>query len=132
MKKNSVVETVASFVEAMNRGDLESALRHNSDDAVFISAPGTMVTGREAIRGALGMMMAAKPRITTQIQDVLTSGDVALYHSRWTMRGKTPEGKVFDESGESADVLRLGPDGRWQIVIDNPWGTSILKGFAGK
>ncbi len=122
---------MAAFVDAVNRGDLESALRHYSDDAVFIAAPGTMVTGRDAIGEALGVMMAAKPRITTHIQDVLTSGDVALYHSRWAMRGKTPDGSAFDESGESADVLRLGPDGRWQIVIDNPWGTSILKGFDG-
>ncbi len=29
-------------------------------------------------------------------------------------------------SGESTDVLRRQPDGRWLIALDNPWGVQIL------
>jgi len=29
-------------------------------------------------------------------------------------------------SGESTDVLRRQEDGRWLIVLDNPWGAQIL------
>jgi uncharacterized protein (TIGR02246 family) len=119
-------ETVAAFVAAMNRGDLEAAIRLYDPDAVFVPEPGTVVVGREAIRAALAAMLAARPRLVTSARIVLAGEDLALYHSEWTMEGATSDGATVRESGRSADVLRRDAGGAWRIAIDNPWGTTLL------
>jgi uncharacterized protein (TIGR02246 family) len=119
-------ETVAAFVAAVNRGDLEAALRSYDADAVFVREPGTVVVGREAIREALAAMLASRPRIVTSARIVLAGEDLALYHCEWTMESATPGGESLRESGRSADVLRRDAGGSWRIAIDNPWGTSLL------
>jgi len=119
-------EAVAAFVAAVNRGDLEAALRSYDPDAVFVREPGTVVVGREAIREALAAMLAARPRIVTSARVVLAGEDLALYHCEWTMESATPGGESLRESGRSADVLRRDAGGSWRIAIDNPWGTSLL------
>jgi ketosteroid isomerase-like protein len=57
---------------------------------------------------------------------VIEAGDLALYLGRWTLRGTDPAGKSVMLGGESADILRRHADGRWLIVIDNPWGAQVL------
>ena len=122
MSEHSPESTVASFVEAVNRGDLEAALRHYEDEAVFAVQPGVVVSGRSSIREALGGMLTAQPRIVTDTFKVIREGDIALYHSRWSM---SLAGGA-SESGVSADVLRMQTNGEWKIAIDNPWGASVL------
>ncbi|GMU65264.1 MAG: hypothetical protein AMXMBFR36_15380 [Acidobacteriota bacterium] len=119
-------EAVAAFVAAVNRGDLEAALRLYDADAVFVPEPGTVVVGREAIRDALSAMLAARPRIVTSARIVLAGEDLALYHSEWTMEAADPGGETVRETGRSADVLRRDAGGTWRIAIDNPWGTRLL------
>lgn len=119
-------EAVAAFVAAVNRGDLEAALRSYDEEAVFVAGPGRVVVGRAAIRAALAAVLAARPRIVTSARIVLAGEDLALYHCEWAMEAATPEGATVRESGRSADVLRRDPGGTWRIAIDNPWGTSLL------
>ena len=54
--------------------------------------------------------------------------ELALYHSKWSMRGTGPDGAQVEVSGQSSDVLRRQADGTWKIAIDNPWGTTVLGG----
>jgi ketosteroid isomerase-like protein len=37
-----------------------------------------------------------------------------------------PRGESVVLGGESTDVLRRQPDGRWLIAIDDPWGARVL------
>jgi ketosteroid isomerase-like protein len=67
-----------------------------------------------------------RPTLTSKVQHVLEAGDVALYLGRWQLRGTDPAGGPVMLSGESTDVLRRQPDGRWLIAIDDPWGTQLL------
>lgn len=126
MAELTVPETVGSFVDAINRGDLDAAIEFYETDATFIPQPGTVVVGREAIRNALAQMLSARPRLVTHAQQHLCAGDVALYHSDWSMRGKAPDGGALELSGRSADVLCRSTDGVWRIRIDNPWGVAVL------
>ena len=57
---------------------------------------------------------------------MIEAGGVALYSSKWTLVGTSPEGKQVEMSGTSSDVLRQQKDGRWLVAVDNPWGTSIV------
>lgn len=127
MKTLDPLDAVAQFVDAMNQGDLETALSFYEPQASFVVKPGVVVIGTIAIREALTEMVALKPTLSTEAQQVVEAGDIALYCSRWSLCGTDPVGNVVQMNGCSSDVLRRQPNGNWRIALDNPWGTEIIK-----
>jgi len=114
--------TVRLFAEYLNAGDLDAALTLYDDQASFLPEPGTVVTGTAAIRAALQSFFAIRPVLTGDIQRVVEAGDTALVVNAWTLSGALPDGTPVRQEGRSADVLRRQPDGRWLLLIDDPWG----------
>ena len=126
MKTLSPLDAVTQFVNAMNKGDLETALGLYEPEASLVAQPGVVVTGTLALREALAGFVALKPTMTSEAHQVVETGDVALYCSRWNLRGTDPAGNPVQMSGRSSDILRRQPDGNWLIALDNPWGTDIV------
>lgn len=126
MKTSSPLDAVTHFVNAMNRGDLNTALSMYEPGASLVVQPGTVVTGTSALREALAGFAALKPTITTEAYKVMEADGAALYCSRWTMRGTDPAGNPVQLGGLSSDVFRRQPDGNWLIALDNPFGAEIL------
>ena len=126
MKTRNPLEAVAQFINAMNNGDLETALTVYEPGASLVVKPGVVATGTVALREALAGFVALKPTLTTESQQVMEAGDVALYCSRWRLRGTDPAGNPVHMGGRSSDVLRRQSDGNWLIALDNPWGTDIV------
>src|SRR5262245_27023958 len=120
------IDTVNQLSSAINRGDVEAALALYQADAVLMAQPGQPARGANEVRAALAQFTALKPTLRTQAESVVEAGDVALYIGRWTLRGTDPSGKPVAMEGESSDVLRKQPDGRWLIALDNPWGAKVL------
>ena len=96
------------------RARSEQLARHFSDEATH--------QWRKALTG----FIALKPTLTMEARELVQTGDLALYLSRWNLRGTGPDGKEVRMNGSSTDVLRRQSDGRWLIVIDNPWGIALL------
>ena len=119
-------DTVAQLVQAINRGDLPEAVGLYEPNAVLVVRPGQVARGTAEIRDALAGFVALKATLRSQAQRVLEAHDVALYLGRWSLRGTDPSGQAVLLSGESTDVLRRQPDGRWLIALDNPWGAQLL------
>mgnify|MGYP001572456694 FL=1 len=126
MKTLSPLDAVTQFVNAMNNGDLETALGLYEPGASLVAQPGVVVTGTLALREALAGFVALKPTMTNEAHQVVEAGDVALYCSRWSLRGTDPAGNPVQMSGRSSDILRRQPNGTWLIALDNPWGTDIV------
>jgi uncharacterized protein (TIGR02246 family) len=122
MTADSPAEVIEQFTEALNGGDIDRAMSLYEPGATFAPQPGQAVEGRQAIRAALDRFAALRPRMKGEITSVITAGDVALVMNRWRLRGTQPDGAPVEMGGRSADVLRRGPDGRWRILIDDPWG----------
>ena len=120
------IDTVNRLVDAINRGDLESAAKLYEPDAALVAQPGRLARGSVQLREALGGFIALKPTLRSEAQEVIEAGDVALYMGRWNLRGTDPAGKEVVMAGASADILRRQEDGRWLIALDNPWGDQIL------
>jgi len=120
------IDTVNRLVDAINRGDLEKATKLYEPGAVLVVQPGKLARGSTQLREALAGFIALKPTLMSEAQEVVEAGDVALYVSRWNLRGTDPAGKTVVMAGESADILRRQEDGRWLIALDNPWGDQIL------
>jgi uncharacterized protein (TIGR02246 family) len=117
-------DTITSFSALLVEGDLDGLVGLYEPDAAFVSQPGTVVTGREAIRDALGAFLALQPRMTGKIEKTLRTSDIALVANRWTLTGTGPDGDPVELAGVSADVLRRREDGRWGIAVDDPWGSA--------
>ena len=126
MNQPNPAETVKSLIEAINQGNLDKALSFYEPNAAFIVQPGNITRGRDGIRTALQGFISLKPSLKGEAHQVVKSGDVALYCSKWTLLGTLPNGKPVEMSGVSSDVLRKQADGQWLVAVDNPWGTRIV------
>jgi uncharacterized protein (TIGR02246 family) len=115
---------IERFSELLASGDLDAMVELYEPYATFAPQPGEHVSGREAIRAALGAFLAVRPRMTGRIEKVLRAGDTALVANRWKLSGTAPDGSPVEMAATSADVLRRRADGSWGIVIDDPWGAA--------
>jgi ketosteroid isomerase-like protein len=80
------------------------------------------VSGPPALRAMFAGFIAAKARFTFHGHEVIQAGDVALHLTPWRMAGVAPDGTAVTASGLSVAVLRRQADGRWLLVIDDPYG----------
>ena len=119
-------DAVNDLVDAINRRDLEGAVAAYTRDGVLVVQPGQLARGTAQLRDALAGFIALRPVLRSETQHVMESEDVALYLGRWSLRGTDPAGNAVVLGGESTDVLRRQPDGRWLIALDNPWGVQLL------
>ncbi len=126
MSNPNPADVVDRLCAAINHCDIETAMTLYEPEAAFVAQPGNVVIGTKALRDALAGFIALKPTITTEAHRLIQAGDVALYCSKWNLRGTDPQGKALWMEGRSADVLRRQPGGVWLIAIDNPWGAEIL------
>jgi uncharacterized protein (TIGR02246 family) len=122
MTAHTPTEAIELVSERISAGDLDGALAMYEPDAAFTPQPGQMVVGTAAIRQALEGFTVLRPKLAGQVEKVIESGDVALVLNRWTLDGTAPDGARIEMGGLSADVLRRQPDGRWLVLIDDPWG----------
>lgn len=120
------IDTVKQLVDAINNRDIERAVAAYERGAVLLVQPGQLARGSTQLKEALAGFIALKPTLRSEAQEFIEAGDIALYMGRWSLRGTDPSGKPVEMAGESADILRRQKDGRWLIVLDNPWGAQIL------
>jgi hypothetical protein len=43
------------------------------------------------------------------------------------MTGTAPDGSAIEQGGLSVALLRRQPDGRWLMVVDDPFGDELLR-----
>ena len=99
MSNPNPADVVARLVAAINRCDIETAMTLYAPEAAFVAQPGNVVTGTKALRDALAEFIALKPTITTGAQRLIQAGDVALYCSKWSLRGTDSQGKALRMEG---------------------------------
>ncbi len=126
------LEVITRLTAAINRGDPSAMLQYFHPDAVLVVQPlagqaGQTARGHAAIREAYGGFFSLKPALERRSQQIIEAGDIALHYSRWALKATSPDGKTFERTATSSDVLRKQPDGRWLVVIYNPYGTAILE-----
>lgn len=126
MDHSHIQSTIDTNNAAVAAGDIEGILATYESEAVLKAQPGMLVTGNAALREAFKQFTAISPKITVLNQDLIQAGDIALHTYAWKMSGKSPDGYPIEQNGFSIIVLRKQPDGRWLMVIDNPFGDYLL------
>jgi len=113
-------DTVYHLLAARSRGDTAAALACYDTEAGVVVQPGTITTGEAGIRRFTKTTMTQP--IAFGDREIMEVDGIALHLSKWTLRpGGGPE-----IVGRTTDVLRRQPDGSWLMLIDNPWGVSVL------
>ncbi len=92
-------------------------------NAVLIPGPGEVARGAIEIRAALARFFAFKPTIQIETASVFESGDTALLHGKWTLRGTGLDRKPMEMRATSAEVVQRQADGNWLYLIDNPFAS---------
>lgn len=119
MPANTPEQVNELLIDALSRGDIDTAITLYEPDASFVSA-GETVTGTAAIRAVLQGFAATKPVFTIKPKPTVQSGDVALTGNHWSLIGTDAQGEPLSMSGSSYEVVRRGADGNWRFLIDNP------------
>jgi uncharacterized protein (TIGR02246 family) len=127
MEQAQIQSTIDANNAAVSAGDIEGALATFEPSAVLVAQPGMPVMGMPALREAFKQFLAVSPKITVTGREVIEAGDIALHSFTWKMSGKAPDGSPMEQGGFSTVVLRKQPDGRWLMVIDNPFGDHLLR-----
>lgn len=110
-----------AWAARFNARDVDGMLELFEPDAVF-SQPGMPTTGEDSVNAMMGFLQAGLP-ISLTTRHVYVTGDIALAIAEWAIKGTAADGSEVDLHGNTADVLRRGPEG-WKIAIDNPFGTA--------
>jgi uncharacterized protein (TIGR02246 family) len=124
--KAKVLSTIDDMVSAFHKGDIDGIMRTYEPAAVVVGEPGKPASGTPALRAMFAGFIAAKARFTFLGHEVLQADDIALHLTPWRMTGIAPDGTAVAASGLSIAVLRRQADGRWLMVIDDPYGDALL------
>jgi ketosteroid isomerase-like protein len=125
-QKEQILSTVNQMVAAFHEGDIIGILKTYEPGAVVVAEPGAPVTGKSALEAMFAGFIAAGARFTFLGHEVVQAGDLAVHFTPWRMTGTGPDGKPITGGGLSVAVLRRQPDGKWLMVIDDPYGDSVM------
>ncbi len=114
------------YTAALNAGDLEAMMVLYEPDIVLVTEPGQTVSGIDQVREALDGFVALNGTITMAPPHIVQGPDLAFLASQWSFEGTGADGEPVTLDGVSADVVRLGADGAWRFVLDNPYGDALL------
>ena len=85
-------DVIERFAQLLSTGDVGAAVELYEPEAAFAVQPGELAVGRTAIGAALVQFAALRPMLTSDIQEVVDIGDLALVVNRWTLDGRDPDG----------------------------------------
>lgn len=112
------------FARYFAAADMDALISLYEPHAVLLPQPGQVARGPAAIRESLGAFLAMKGSFAIRSSKVIQADDVAIVFAKWTLDARAPDGSPIHLEGETSDVLRRQPDGRWLIAIDSPFGAA--------
>ena len=125
-QKEQILSTINQMVDAFHKGDMVGILKTYESGAVVVGEPGKPVSGKSALETMFAGFIAAGARFTFLGHEVIQAGDLAVHFTPWRMTATGPDGTPISGGGLSVAVLRRQPDGKWLMVIDDPYGDSVM------
>ena len=122
MSARTPEELCSQFTQRFSTGDIDALVALYEPDAVLLPQPGHVARGRAAIRESLAAFLAMRGTFRMTPPKVIHADGVALMVADWTLDAKAPDGSPLHLTGQTTDVARQQPDGRWLYAIDSPFG----------
>ncbi len=112
----------AQWVQDYAAKDADKLMAHYADDAILMVPGMKAVSGKDAIRSALGQMLsdpALSLRFEAEKVEVAKSGDLGYTQGSYTLAVTDPHTKqVVNDRGSYVTNYRKQPDGTWKAVAD--------------
>src|SRR4051794_24374844 len=90
MSNNTPEQVLASIVDGINSGNLDSLLPLYESQAAFAVQPGSLQHGLGGIREALTGFLSMKGALDLKVTRVLEAGGLALVTATWSFTGTGP------------------------------------------
>ncbi len=110
---------IASYLQAVNRGDADGLAVLYTEDAVRINADSRPIEGRDNIRLFAAADYADNDwDIQLHVDESDYSGDLAFVRGTYaiTLTSRDDPPVVYQEVGKWMDLMRRGEDGAWLIA----------------
>jgi len=117
--ERAVRDVHATWIDAVNAGDLAGLNSLMADDVVFLN-PGRAPFGRDGFpAGFLAAHQRSRIRCISELEQVVVAGGVAYTVCRDAL-SVTPRGggDTLELAGSRLTVYRKQPDGRWLLARD--------------
>ena len=125
-EREEIIQVVKNMSAAMGEGNIQTVMSAYEKGATLVAEPGLNVTGEDFIK-SMESYLAMNPKFHMPEHEVIISGDIALHIGPWMMEARNPStGQLIQQKGLSLAVFRRHPDGKWLMVIDNPFGDHLL------
>jgi uncharacterized protein (TIGR02246 family) len=119
--------TIDQMTSAFSTGNVDGVLATYEPGAVVVGEPGNPASGTPQLRALFERFVAINPKFEFVRHEIVQADDIALHLNTWKMTGTAPDGSPIQDGGLSVVVLRRQPDGKWLMVIDNPYGDYITR-----
>ena len=115
------------LIDAIQKGDLETAIALYEPNANFVVSADQLVTGQAAIRDIMQGFMAAKATFNIESVTAVPSADgsIAVTRVKGSSTSPGPDGKPVTTPLHSVEVVRKQADGTWRFIIDDPNGEGL-------
>jgi uncharacterized protein (TIGR02246 family) len=130
-----VFHPLKQVIEAADRAitaeDFDALMDFYADDATLVVKPGLNAVGKEQIRRAFDTIADYFNHslvVTQGEMVVIEGGDTALVIMESILEATGKDGLAFSMMRQGTYVFRRRPTGKWLCVIDNSYGTDLLKG----
>ncbi len=125
--RTTAVGAVAYFRNCIKIGDVSSALSCFHPEAVYIDRDGQELRGLDQIKKGMQAICALKFDISGATPHITMVGDLAMWMDLWQMSGTTPDGRPIQMTGHTACIMKKDQVGNWLWLVDNPFGSAVLK-----
>ncbi|MCW1962626.1 DUF4440 domain-containing protein [Chryseobacterium viscerum] len=119
---------VAYFRDCIKNGDTRGALSCFHPEAVYIDRDGRELRGLKQIELAMNEICRLKLDIQGETPYVTVVNDLAMWIDQWEMTGTAPDGHLIHMTGHTSCIMKKNEDGEWLWLVDNPFGSAVLKG----
>jgi ketosteroid isomerase-like protein len=119
MHPNDVLPEIVKLVYA---GAMDEAMDLYAEDCIMIEKPDVVLRGKSQIRNSLQTMVSSGSVLSVCMHNSIIVGDIAYSISQW----KITKNGVTTATGQATDLLRKTPDGKWLMLLDNPFGAGAL------
>jgi uncharacterized protein (TIGR02246 family) len=118
---------VAYFRHCIKNGDAAGALSCFHPDAVYIDRNGRELRGLDQIALAMNEICRLKMDIQGETPHITVVNDLAMWQDQWEMTGTAPDGHPLHMTGNTSCIMKRNEEGEWLWLVDNPFGSAVLK-----
>jgi uncharacterized protein (TIGR02246 family) len=110
------------FLRCFRERDLEGLLDLYEDEATLVGADGLAASGKSRLREFFADLLALDVELELETRYAARCGDIALLSNAWRLSGRDAAGRPLERRGQTTEVARRQPNGRWLLIVDHPWG----------